>query len=272
MTFGFGSAFRRVVDVYPVGRRAAEVGSSVEYRIDDLAREAKTTTRNVRAYQERGLLPPPTLRGRVGIYDDDHLTRLKVIDSLLQRGFTSAHIADFLSGWEQGKDLEEILGLQEIVTRKWSSTETTVIPVELIAQFLGEDNYDIVARLIEAKLIRIDGDQAEILDPTLLEVFVDLSQYGFTLEELLDQHERTASKMNAIAESMVGSVTDHLAAKHGPGWLPKSGEVAETTEMFEKMRSLAMKSAQAELARALDRVQEQALSDYLSQTLSRRSE
>lgn len=268
MTFGSGFPFRRVVDVYPVSRRAAEVGSSVEYRIDDLAREAKTTTRNVRAYQERGLLPPPTLRGRVGIYGDDHLTRLKVIDSLLQRGFTSAHIADFLSGWEQGKDLEEILGLQEIVTRKWSSAETTVIPVDLIAQFLGEDNDNIVARLIEANLIRIDGDQAEILDPTLLEVFVDLSQYGFTLEQLLDQHERTASKMNAIAESMVGSVTDHLIAQHGPGWLPKSGEVAETTEMFEKMRSLAMKSAQAELARALDRVQEQALSDYLSQTLS----
>ncbi|MDI9894371.1 MerR family transcriptional regulator [Rhodococcus sp. IEGM 1381] len=244
----------------------------MEYRIDDLAREAKTTTRNVRAYQERGLLPPPTLRGRVGIYGDDHLTRLKVIDSLLQRGFTSAHIADFLSGWEQGKDLEEILGLQEIVTRKWSSAETTVIPVELIAQFLGEDNDEIVARLIEAKLIVIDGDQAEILDPTLLEVFVDLSQYGFTLEQLLDQHERTASKMNAIAESMVGSVTDHLIAQHGPGWLPESGEVAETTEMFEKMRSLAMKSAQAELARALDRVQEQALSDYLSQTLSSRND
>ena len=30
-----------------------------EYRIDDLARAAGTTARNVRAYQERGLLPPP---------------------------------------------------------------------------------------------------------------------------------------------------------------------------------------------------------------------
>lgn len=272
MRFETRSPFRRLVAVYPVGRRAAEVGRSVEYRIDDLAREAKTTTRNVRAYQERGLLPPPMLRGRVGIYDDDHLTRLKVIDSLLQRGFTSAHIADFLSGWEQGKDLGEILGLQEIVTRKWSSEETTTIPLELIAEFLGEDNDDIVARLTEAKLIRIDGDQCEILDPTLLEVFVDMSQYGFTLEQLLDQHELTASKMNAIAESMVRSVTDHLAAQHGSGWLPKSGEVAQTTEMFEKMRSLAMTSAQAELARALDRVQEQALSDYLSQTLARQNE
>ncbi|AJW40251.1 hypothetical protein NY08_2223 [Rhodococcus sp. B7740] len=53
--------------------------------------------------------------------------------------------------------------------------------------------------------------------------------------------------MNGIAESMVGTVTQHLIERHGPGWLPDSGEIARTTEMLEKMRSLAMESAQAEL-------------------------
>ncbi|MDI9929594.1 MerR family transcriptional regulator [Rhodococcus sp. IEGM 1354] len=246
--------------------------NSVEYRIDDLAREAETTTRNVRAYQERGLLPPPTLRGRVGIYGDDHLTRLKVIDSLLQRGFTSAHIADFLAGWEQGKDLGEVLGLQEIVTRRWSSEEPTTITGEQIVELLGEYDGDLVTRLVDANLIRISGDRCEILTPTLLEVFVDLKKYGFTLEQLLDLHEETSATMTAVAESMVGTVTRHLAVRHGPGWLPETGEVVETTEMLEKMRSLAMESAQAELARALDRVQERALGDYLSQTLSKRND
>ena len=41
-----------------------------EYRIDDLAREAGTTVRNVRVYQDRGLLPPPRREGRAGIYSD----------------------------------------------------------------------------------------------------------------------------------------------------------------------------------------------------------
>jgi DNA-binding transcriptional MerR regulator len=62
-----------------------------EYRIDDLARAAGTTARRVRANQERGLLPPPEKRGRVGYYNDSQLVRLKLIDSLLSRGFTSAH-------------------------------------------------------------------------------------------------------------------------------------------------------------------------------------
>ncbi len=41
-----------------------------EYRVDDLAQAAGMTVRNVRAYQERGLLPPPLRRGRTSWYDD----------------------------------------------------------------------------------------------------------------------------------------------------------------------------------------------------------
>jgi DNA-binding transcriptional MerR regulator len=62
-----------------------------EYRIDDLARAAGITARRVRAHQERGLLPPPEKRGRDGYYNDSHLVGLKLIDSLLSRGFTTAH-------------------------------------------------------------------------------------------------------------------------------------------------------------------------------------
>lgn len=88
-----------------------------EYRIDDLARAAGTTARNVRSYQERGLLPVPTARaGRALIYDDTHLERLKLIDALLQRGFTTAHIADFITSWETGKDLVDVLGLPRTAT------------------------------------------------------------------------------------------------------------------------------------------------------------
>ncbi|MDP8987506.1 MAG: MerR family transcriptional regulator, partial [Actinomycetota bacterium] len=36
--------------------------------IDDLAREAGCTTRNIRSYQTLGLLPPPSIVGRVGYY------------------------------------------------------------------------------------------------------------------------------------------------------------------------------------------------------------
>src|SRR3954447_3398945 len=83
-----------------------------EYRIDDLARAAGMTVRNVRAYQERGLLHPPARQGRTSVYDETHLARLRLLGQLLELGYTSAHIAGFIANWEAGHDLGQTLGLE----------------------------------------------------------------------------------------------------------------------------------------------------------------
>ena len=64
-----------------------------EYRIDELARQAGTTVRNVRVYQDRGLLAGPRRDGRVGIYSDAHLARLRLIGQLLKREIQASPIA-----------------------------------------------------------------------------------------------------------------------------------------------------------------------------------
>src|SRR5438067_13395557 len=91
-----------------------------DYRIDDLAREAGTTVRNVRVYQERGLLPPPRRSGRVSIYGDAHLARLRLIGQLLDEGYTFSHIAQFIDAWQEGRDLGDVLGLEEALAGPWS--------------------------------------------------------------------------------------------------------------------------------------------------------
>ena len=85
-----------------------------EYRIDDLAREAGTTTRNVRVYQESGLLPRPQRRGRAAIYTDGHLKHLQAIIRLLSEGFTVKHILMFFTGVQRGQGLEEVLDLTDL--------------------------------------------------------------------------------------------------------------------------------------------------------------
>jgi DNA-binding transcriptional MerR regulator len=79
--------------------------------VDELARAAGTSTRNVRALQTRGLLPGPTLVGRTGEYDHDHLGRLQAILRLQARGFSRAAIRELLAAWEAGAGLEDVLGL-----------------------------------------------------------------------------------------------------------------------------------------------------------------
>lgn len=242
-----------------------------EYRIDDLARAAGTTTRNVRAYQERGLLPPPTKRGRVGIYDDGHLERLKVIDNLLTRGFTMSHISEFLTGWETGKDLAEVLGLQHAVTESFAKEEAIAVPSELVRGFLGDKDADLIERVIDAGLVRRDGDTLVFTEPELLEMFAVLSQYGFSLRRLVDLQERTRGLIDEIAKAMIDEAKTQIVHEHGEGWLPEGDDVAPTAEMLNQLRALGVRSVHAGLARSLDQNLERVLGDYLATAIRNRT-
>lgn len=242
-----------------------------EYRIDDLARAAGTTSRNVRAYQERGLLPPPEKRGRVGIYGDAHLERLTLIDALLQRGFTTAHIDDFITGWENGKDLTEVLGLQHVVTEPWSRNETVSVPTSVVRKFLGDADSSQFERLVELGLIRIDGDNSVFTDPTLIAGFSSLLEYGFTIGQLLDLHEKLHRAVDGIAKDLIGAGKARIVDQHGEGWLPEGDEVASTAEMLQTMRELGVASVHSTLARALDANLQRVLGDYLAVAIDTRT-
>ncbi|MDJ0362901.1 MerR family transcriptional regulator [Rhodococcus sp. H29-C3] len=242
----------------------------MEYRIDDLAHAAGTTSRNVRAYRERGLLQPPEKRGRVGIYDDSHLARLRLIDLLLQRGFTTSHISDFITGWENGKDLAEVLGLQNAVTEQWSKDDTVEVPLSLVDEFLGDS--DQLTRLQSLGLARVEGDTCVFTDPELLGSFSSLSEYGLTIGKLIDVHERIHAAVDGIAKDMIGTAKKHITDVHGEGWLPGDDEVGATADMLVKMRELAVHSVNATLARALDENLGRELGDYLAQAMQQKAE
>jgi DNA-binding transcriptional MerR regulator len=62
------------------------------FTVQQLATQVSMTTRNVRAYQSRGLLHRPTIRGRVAYYNGSHVARLELVSSLQREGFTLAAI------------------------------------------------------------------------------------------------------------------------------------------------------------------------------------
>lgn len=84
-----------------------------DYRLDDLAALSGVSARNIRAYRERGLLDPPRREGRSAFYGDHHLGQLHAITRLLGRGFSTAHIAEFIAGVRGGHDLSVVLGLAD---------------------------------------------------------------------------------------------------------------------------------------------------------------
>ena len=79
--------------------------------IDQLAAATGTTSRRIRSYQTLGLLPHPELRGRTGLYGNDHRSRVSGILRLQDRGFSLESLAVLFAALEAGQTLGEVLGV-----------------------------------------------------------------------------------------------------------------------------------------------------------------
>jgi DNA-binding transcriptional MerR regulator len=82
-----------------------------ELTIDQAAATSGTTTRTIRSFQSLGLLDPPTLRGRTGLYRAAHLERIRGILRLQAEGFTLQSLAILFAAQSRGDSLSQVLGL-----------------------------------------------------------------------------------------------------------------------------------------------------------------
>jgi len=55
------------------------------HTIDELAHISGMPSRTIRFYNTEGMLPPPTMRGRVAYYDEEHLLVLRIIKALKEQ-------------------------------------------------------------------------------------------------------------------------------------------------------------------------------------------
>ena len=105
--------------------------------VTELADAVGMTPRNIRAYQSRGLLFPPTISGRVALYSGAHLARLELIASLQREGFTLAAIKRLIS---TPSSYSAIVADRRRRFRDGSSdiTRTVPIPEDLIRSLLPD--------------------------------------------------------------------------------------------------------------------------------------
>jgi DNA-binding transcriptional MerR regulator len=80
--------------------------------VDELARRAGTTTRNLRALQTRGVLVRPLVIGRTAHYGDAHLARLESVIDLQRQGFSITSIRVLFCAFESGRSLAQVLGVE----------------------------------------------------------------------------------------------------------------------------------------------------------------
>ena len=239
-----------------------------EYRIDDLAREAGTTTRNVRVYLESGLLPRPQRHGRTAIYTDRHLKHLRAIIRLLGEGFTVKHILKFLTGMQHGQGLVEVLDLTdlgELVTEPFSRPKPQTMTRDQLEARLGPLEAADVRRLITDEVIdpTDDGESYLVRDRRLIDDFAKLISRGMPLSVILATSAVVDEKLDEAARALSGTAHAEIVRQRGTGWYPSNdAEIAWAADIVDVMRSVARRSAHASLDRALDQAARTQLRRY----------
>lgn len=242
-----------------------------DYRIDDLAREAGTTVRNVRAYQERGLLPPPRREGRAGLFGDVHLSRLRLIGQLLDRGYTLANIGELLAAWENGHAIEQLLGawpdgsplagqeLPDHVTTEWlAEAFRGILPVEEIPNALSA--------ALGLGILEPADDRFRVADPRLLRVAAELVAAGVP-PKALEHHARLLrNDVGRVARRFVDLVSEHVFEPSVDA-LANPTEAARLAQLAQRLRPLADIVVLSELGRAMDRVAGRRVQELLTRSL-----
>jgi DNA-binding transcriptional MerR regulator len=247
----------------------AEGASAREYGIDELAREAGTTVRNVRAYQERGLLPPPEKRGRVGIYTPEHLARLRVIARMLERGYSLGNVGELIGAWESGHDIAQLLGLEAAITSPWSDETPAVLSFQELAEmFGGQIPPEAVAKCLEMGIVQPEGTQFRVPSMQMLQIGAALSREGLPMDELLQVVGNMRRMIESAASDFVQLVVKYVFDPYGKDRLPPPEKVPQLADLVWRLRPLAIETINGEIARALEAAANRFLGDRLAQILA----
>ena len=204
--------------------------------IDELAHRTGMTVRNIRAHQSRGLLPPPTLRGRTGYYGPEHVSRIELIRELQAEGFNLEGIRRLLDG--AGREGHEVLRFTRALREAFDEPSREITLAELAERFGGGDPA-LLARAEKLGLIRPLGEGwYEEVSPSLGRAGAELAELGVSIDAALGVISRLRKQADGAARAFIDLFLDEVwkpfdAAGRPPERWP------EVREALERLRPLA---------------------------------
>ena len=247
-------------------RRPRQTSGPDEWTVEELSEASGVSVRNIRAYQTAGLLPPPRLRGRLGLYDEQHLAKLSLIRDLRQQGFKLDTIKGLLDQ-APGAAWGEYALIGQLFSRTFFTVERPQRKAirDMAAHWGNKADEGQRARLTSNGLYRrLDGDHVEMLSPSLERIGIQLAELEVPLDLVLDLQDTLVAHARAIARAYVeqlflteavrmaqqqkaGAQEDEPSADRKPGAprheLPSSA--TSLVQLFERLRPLAIGSVNA---------------------------
>ena len=219
--------------------------------IEDLAHESGVPVSTVRMYQARGLLPPPTKRGRIGFYGPGHLARMRLIGRLQDDGFSLASIKHLADAWEDGRGLSDVLGLEAQIA-DWDRQPVELKPAELAAIFEGVVlTPELLARSQGLGLLELaDDGTVKVADVEFLRIGAQLVRLGVSPEEVIDEYEQLQTVTRDVARRFVALFERHfLVQAEAGGFTPD--DLRKLTAVLDQLRDLGGRVVAAAMRHAL---------------------
>jgi DNA-binding transcriptional MerR regulator len=229
------------------------VGIPEEMTIDELARLVGLPSSTIRLYRTKGLLPPPQKRGRGAVFGPGHVARVDLIGRLQLRGFSLASIGELVQQWEDGRSLEEVLGLEQRIPGSVQlPPELRLAPSELAARFPSIDlTPEVMTQVVAMGLVEFDDEgMVVIANPVFLEVGTALVELGFPLSEVLGEAATLRTEMAHVAERFTAMFERHVWRPFAEAGKP-SDKLPQVTHVLEELEPLADRVVHATLHEAL---------------------
>jgi DNA-binding transcriptional MerR regulator len=209
--------------------------------IDELGQRAGMTVRNIRAYQSRGLLPPPDVVGRTGYYGENHLARLELIKEMQGDGFNLSAIGRLLEG--VGDSSGEVLDFTRAVRAPFEDEEPEILEREEIAKrWGGEADAGLFERAERLGLIRDLGeDKVEVLSPRVIRAGAELAELGIPPQTALDVAEKLRRQSREVARVFIELFMENVWKPFDKAGRPEE-EWPRVREALERLRPLASES------------------------------
>jgi len=163
------------------------------------------STRNIRAHRSRGLLPPPLVRGRVGLYGGNHIARLQLIKTLQEFGFNLTAIAAVL---DHGSTYSEFLArLRARMVEGADVADWVELPQDSI-DLLREIAPDLPEELAARGTLRRSPQGAFVCHPTMFGTGAELAGRGMSARAMT----RVMNEVMRCVERVAALLANELAA------------------------------------------------------------
>jgi DNA-binding transcriptional MerR regulator len=223
------------------------------YTVDELAVATGVPSRTIRFYQFKGVLPRPARRGRVALYDDRHIERLRLIGELQDRGLSLRAVRHLLR--EDSVDarlLSGCLGLGESLEKPWSDDRPQTMDQHELEDVVGVRPPGTIASLVDLGVVeRVRAHPApayRIASPGLLRVTLALQASGIDIETAVRAGEILRRCLGTAARELV----DHFSRRAGRGF-GRSGAADEIGASLDALRTIAGEAARLIFARQIER-------------------